>query len=65
MYIYIYILLITGKKTAVCRVKCSYNRAKEFVVPSTLTRCITARYSFKKNAPGTFFNATHQVKQLQ
>ena len=37
-------------------------RAKEFVVPSTLIRCITRAALFFKNVPGTFFNATHQVK---
>ena len=39
-------------------------RAKEFVVPSTLTRCITRAALFFKNVPGTFFNATHQVKAI-
>ena len=28
------------------------------------TRCITRAALFFKNVPGTFFNATHQVKQL-
>ena len=39
-------------------------RAKEFVVPSTLTRCITRAALFFKNVPGTFFNATHHVKAI-
>ena len=39
-------------------------RAKEFVVPSTLRRCIAYFALFFKNVPGTFFNATHQVKAI-
>ena len=39
-------------------------RAKEFVVPSTLIQCITRAALFFKNVPGTFFNATHQVKAI-
>ena len=39
-------------------------RAKEFVVPSTLRRCITRAALSFKNVPGTFFNATHQVKAI-
>ena len=40
-------------------------RAKEYVVPSTLTRCITTRVLFLELVPGTFFNARNQAKQLQ
>ena len=39
-------------------------RAKEFVVPSTLTRCIAYFALYRANVPGTFFNATHQVKAI-
>ena len=39
-------------------------RAKEFVVPSTLTRCIGYFALYGANVPGTFFNTTHQVKAI-
>ena len=39
-------------------------RAKEFVVPSTLTRRIAYFALFLANVPGTFFNARHQVKAI-
>ena len=40
------------------------HRAKEFAVPSTLTRYIAQLCSFLLNIPCTFFNATHQVKAI-
>ena len=40
-------------------------RAKEFVVPSTLSWCITCALLFFADVPGTFsFNATHQLKAI-
>ena len=39
-------------------------RAKEFVAQSTLTRWITCHCYFLLDVPGTFFNATHQVKAI-
>ena len=39
-------------------------RAKEFVVQSTLTRCMTRAALFLKNVLGIFFNATNQAKAI-
>ena len=39
-------------------------RAKEFVAPSTLTRCMVYFALYGANVPGTFFNARHQVKAI-